>query len=140
MGLIAVWLQIGSAIAVGEQPIKGLVNPSSGARMSVGESLTNLVFAPITELKVIQSSSSRDSSLTHSLICNFQIFQDVKCSGNWMWPAKLTGEGVKLWDSCEAMSDLMKQLGVAIDGGKDSLSMAAHVGKEIVKSPGNTPP
>lgn len=43
---------VGGAIAVGEQPIKGLIDSSIGARMSVGEALTNLVFAPITELKV----------------------------------------------------------------------------------------
>uniref|UniRef100_A0A3B4FFI7 Phosphoribosylformylglycinamidine synthase n=1 Tax=Pundamilia nyererei TaxID=303518 RepID=A0A3B4FFI7_9CICH len=59
----------GAATAIGEQPIKGLVCPAAGARMAVGEALTNLVFARVTELK------------------------DVKCSGNWMWAAKLPGEG-----------------------------------------------
>jgi phosphoribosylformylglycinamidine synthase len=34
------------------------------------------------------------------------------------------------------MSDLMIRLGVAVDGGKDSLSMAAAVGAENVKAPG----
>ncbi len=34
------------------------------------------------------------------------------------------------------MCEVMGQLGVAIDGGKDSLSMAARVGKETVKAPG----
>lgn len=43
---------VGSAISVGEQPIKGLVNPSTGARMSVGEALTNLMMAKISDLKV----------------------------------------------------------------------------------------
>ena len=33
------------------------------------------------------------------------------------------------------MRDLMIQLGIAVDGGKDSLSMATRVGDEIVKSP-----
>ncbi|KAM9849326.1 phosphoribosylformylglycinamidine synthase [Aulostomus maculatus] len=102
----------GAATAVGEQPIKGLVSPAAGARMAVGEALTNLVFAQITVLK------------------------DVKCSGNWMWAAKLPGEGACLWDACKAMCEVMGQLGVAIDGGKDSLSMAARVGKETVKAPG----
>lgn len=64
------------------------------------------------------------------------IFKDVKCSGNWMWAAKLPGEGACLWDACKAMCEVMGQLGVAIDGGKDSLSMAARVGKETVKAPG----
>uniref|UniRef100_A0A671VXE9 Phosphoribosylformylglycinamidine synthase n=1 Tax=Sparus aurata TaxID=8175 RepID=A0A671VXE9_SPAAU len=102
----------GAATAIGEQPIKGLVCPAAGARMAVGEALTNLVFARITALK------------------------DVKCSGNWMWAAKLPGEGACLWDACKAMCEVMGQLGVAIDGGKDSLSMAARVGKETVKAPG----
>lgn len=69
-----------------------------------------------------------------SFLCH--IFQDVKCSGNWMWAAKLPGEGACLWDACKAMCEVMGQLGVAIDGGKDSLSMAARVGKETVKAPG----
>ncbi|KAI3368319.1 hypothetical protein L3Q82_008027 [Scortum barcoo] len=102
----------GAATAIGEQPIKGLVCPAAGARMAVGEALTNLVFARVTALK------------------------DVKCSGNWMWAAKLPGEGASLWEACKAMCDVMGQLGVAVDGGKDSLSMAARVGKETVKAPG----
>lgn len=102
----------GAATAIGEQPIKGLLSPAAGARMAVGEALTNLVFARITALK------------------------DVKCSGNWMWAAKLQGEGACLWDACRAMCEVMGQLGVAIDGGKDSLSMAARVGSETVKAPG----
>ncbi len=40
-----------------------------------------------------------------------------------------------------AMSEMMIELGIAVDGGKDSLSMAARVthpdgGQEVVKSPG----
>lgn len=66
----------------------------------------------------------------------FITVKDVKCSGNWMWAAKLPGEGVRLWDACKAMCEVMGQLGVAIDGGKDSLSMAARVDKETVKAPG----
>ncbi|KFM75369.1 Phosphoribosylformylglycinamidine synthase, partial [Stegodyphus mimosarum] len=103
---------VGSATSIGEQPIKGLLNPSAGARMSVAEALTNIVFAKITSL------------------------QDIKCSGNWMWAAKLPGEGAALYDACKAMCSAMSKIGVAIDGGKDSLSMAARVGDETVKAPG----
>ena len=53
-----------------------------------------------------------------------------------MWPAKLPGEGALLYDTCSAMCEVMRELGVAIDGGKDSLSMAARVGEETVKAPG----
>ncbi|XP_077573996.1 phosphoribosylformylglycinamidine synthase [Stigmatopora nigra] len=102
----------GAATAIGEQPVKALVNAAAGARMAVGEALTNLMFASVTALK------------------------DVKCSGNWMWAAKLPGEGALLWESCRAMCKVMGELGVAVDGGKDSLSMAARVAKETVKAPG----
>jgi phosphoribosylformylglycinamidine synthase len=101
----------GAATAIGEQPIKMLVNPKAGARMAVGEALTNLVWAKITGLS------------------------DVKCSANWMWVPKLPGEGAALYDAACAMRDLMIQLDIAVDGGKDSLSMATKIGNEIVKSP-----
>ncbi|XP_029169717.1 phosphoribosylformylglycinamidine synthase [Nylanderia fulva] len=102
----------GIATSIGEQPIKGLVNDAAGARMTVAEALSNLVFARISNLR------------------------DVKCSGNWMWPAKLPGEGAALYEACSAMCSLMKEFGIAIDGGKDSLSMATRVGKDVVKAPG----
>lgn len=35
-----------------------------------------------------------------------------------------------------SLTDALKVVGVAIDGGKDSLSMAAAVGEEVVKAPG----
>ena len=38
-----------------------------------------------------------------------------------------SGEGAALVKTCEAMCELMRELGIAIDGGKDSLSMAAKV-------------
>ncbi|KAJ8298146.1 hypothetical protein KUTeg_024677 [Tegillarca granosa] len=78
---------VGSATAIGEQPIKGLIDPACGARMSVGESLTNL-----------------NNAITFSLMIT--------------------------------MCEVMKKLGVAVDGGKDSLSMAARVGDKTVKAPG----
>ena len=106
----------GAATAIGEQPLKMLVDPRAGARMSVAEALTNLVWAKITKL------------------------EDVKCSANWMGAPKLPGEGSKLYDAAQAMSNFMIKLGIAVDGGKDSLSMATKVNlpndqTEIVKSP-----
>ena len=102
----------GTAVACGEQPIKGLIDSAAMARMTVAESLTNLVWAPISSLK------------------------HVKASGNWMYAAKLQGEGCKMYTACQALRDSLLQLGVAIDGGKDSLSMAAQCGTEVVKAPG----
>ncbi|HEX9885585.1 MAG TPA: phosphoribosylformylglycinamidine synthase [Longimicrobiales bacterium] len=107
----------GAATAIGEQPIKGLLDPGAMARMSVGEALTNLVWARVSAL------------------------EDVRCSANWMWAAKLPGEGARLADAALAMRDVMLELGIAVDGGKDSLSMAAMAptgdgGEETVKAPG----
>jgi phosphoribosylformylglycinamidine synthase len=107
----------GAATAIGEQPIKGLLDPAAMARMAVGEALTNLVWARVSAL------------------------EDVKCSGNWMWAAKLPGEGAALYDAAEALREILLALGIAIDGGKDSLSMAAHAPDELgadetVKAPG----
>jgi phosphoribosylformylglycinamidine synthase len=107
----------GAAISIGEQPIKTLLDPAAMARLCVGEALTNMVWAKISKL------------------------EDIKCSGNWMWAAKLPGEGAKLYDAAIALSNILTDIGIAIDGGKDSLSMATQVtdpsGKtETVKSPG----
>jgi len=102
----------GTAIAIGEQPLKMLIDPKAGARMAVGEALTNMMWAKI-------------SDLSH-----------IKCSVNWMWAAKLPGEGANIYDAAVSMRDIMISLGIAVDGGKDSLSMAAKVGEEVVKAPG----
>ena len=53
-----------------------------------------------------------------------------------MWPAKLPGEAAAVYNACAAMRDVMARLGVAVDGGKDSLSMAARVAGSTVKAPG----
>ena len=43
---------VGGATSIGEQPIKMLVDPMKGARLTVAEAFTNLVFANISHLKV----------------------------------------------------------------------------------------
>jgi phosphoribosylformylglycinamidine synthase len=103
----------GSASAVGEQPVKMLIDPKAGARMAVAEMLTNMASVRISHI------------------------EDIRCRANWMWPAKLPHEGVLLYNAAVAMSDLMVWLGIAVDGGKDSLSMAATIGGELVKAPGS---
>ena len=102
----------GTAVACGEQPIKGLVDSAAMARMTVAEAMTNLMWAKVSKI------------------------EDIKASGNWMYAAKLPGEGAKMYDACEALRDSMLALGAGIDGGKDSLSMAAKCGDEVVKAPG----
>lgn len=101
----------GIASSIGEQSIKMILDPAAGARMAVGEALTNLVWAKITGL------------------------DRVKCSANWMWAPKLSGEGAALYDAAVAMQEIMVEVGMAVDGGKDSLSMATMVENEVVKSP-----
>ncbi len=101
----------GGATAIGEQPIKMVVDPKAGARLAIGEALTNLMWARVRNLN------------------------EVKCSANWMWAPKLPGEGAAIRDAAEAKAEVMKAIGIATDGGKDSFSMATLVGKETVKSP-----
>src|SRR5512143_2891447 len=107
----------GAALSIGEQPVKELIDSAAMARMSVGEALTNIVWARVSGLG------------------------DIRCSANWMWAPKLPGEGARLYDAAVAMRDIMIEFGMAVDGGKDSLSMAARVthpdgSGETVKSPG----
>jgi len=107
----------GTALSIGEQPIKGLISPAARARMAVAEALLNMVGAKITSRR------------------------HIRCSANWMWPAKLPGEGARLYDAAIAMRDIMLELGIAVDGGKDSLSMAVKKqetdgGWTTIKAPG----
>ncbi|KAK9837421.1 hypothetical protein WJX81_001177 [Elliptochloris bilobata] len=103
----------GAATAIGEQPLKGLVDPAAMARLALAEALTNLVWAAASGLA------------------------DVKASVNWMYAAKMGAEGAAMYDAAAALRDAMIELGLACDGGKDSLSMAAGAGGETVKAPGN---
>lgn len=107
----------GSATAIGERPTITSLSPSAMARMSVGEMMTNIAGAKLTAR------------------------EDIKCEGNWMWAAKLTGDCASLYDAALAMKDVMIELGIAVDGGKDSLSMAAKCPTsngtdEMVRAPG----
>ena len=103
----------GSASTIGERPSLMLIDQKAGAHMVVGEMLTNMASVVISGIR------------------------DIQCRANWMWPAKLPHEGALLYDAAVAMSDLMVGLGIAVDGGKDSLSMAATVSGELVKAPGS---
>jgi phosphoribosylformylglycinamidine synthase len=92
----------GTAIAIGEQCVKALISPAAMARMAVAEMLTNMAGARISA------------------------FTDIKCEGNWMAAGKLPGELVDMYEAAEALSDTLTTLGIGIDGGKDSVSMAAR--------------
>jgi phosphoribosylformylglycinamidine synthase len=101
----------GVASSIGEQPLKMLIDPKAGARMAFGEMVTNMMSAGGIQL------------------------DGVRYRQNWMCPAKLPGEGALMYDAAIAGKDFAISLGIAADGGKDSLSMAATVGDELVKAP-----
>ena len=105
----------GIATSIGHAPQVALVDPVAGSVMAIAESLTNIVFAP----------------LTHGL-------SGVSLSANWMWPCRNKGEDARLYDAVEAASQFAISLGINIPTGKDSLSMTQkYAGNEAdVLSPG----
>ena len=105
----------GIATSIGLAPQVALVDPVAGSVMAIAESLTNIVFAP----------------LTHGL-------SGVSLSANWMWPCRNKGEDARLYDAVEAASQFAISLGINIPTGKDSLSMTQkYAGDEAdVLSPG----
>ena len=107
--------KVGIATSIGHAPQVALVDPVAGSVMAIAESLTNIVFAP----------------LTHGL-------SGVSLSANWMWPCRNKGEDARLYDAVEAASQFAISLGINIPTGKDSLSMTQkYAGDEAdVLSPG----
>ena len=109
----------GCASAIGERPYYQFSEGKDAIEMmvckTVEEMLFNLVWVGISDLR------------------------NVRVSANWMWPNP-TKDPYQANLMCRAMECLSKtccHLGIAIDGGKDSLSMVVnHNGKEI-KSPGS---
>ncbi len=110
----------GIAHALGEQPIKMLVSPAAGARMAVAEALTNIIMARITGVSNV----------------GFPEIENIKCLANVMWAAKLPGEAADMYDAYLALEQIMIALGIAADGGKDSLSLATVKDGVTVKAPG----
>ena len=105
----------GIATAIGHAPQAGLADPAAGSVLSVAESLTNLVWAPLAD--------GLDS---------------VSLSANWMWPCRSQkGEDARLYQGVQALSDFCCALQVNVPTGKDSLSMTQKYpdGSKIV-SPG----
>jgi phosphoribosylformylglycinamidine synthase len=49
----------------------------------------------------------------------------------------MKAEGAAMYETAVALRDAMIAIGMACDGGKDSLSMAASAGGETVMAPGN---
>mgnify|MGYP001100733183 CR=1 FL=1 len=103
----------GIATSLGHAPQVGLIDPAAGSVMSIAESLTNIVFAPLTDK-----------------------LAGVSLSANWMWPCRNEGEDARLYTAVKAASDFAISLGINIPTGKDSLSMTQKYGDEKVLAPG----
>lgn len=105
----------GIATAIGHAPQAGLADPEAGSVLSVAESLTNIVWAPLSE--------GLDS---------------ISLSANWMWPCRSQeGEDARLYKGVQALSDFCCALEINVPTGKDSLSMSQQYpnGEKII-SPG----
>lgn len=103
----------GIATSIGHSPVSALVDPVAGSRNSIGEALSNIVWAP----------------LKNGL-------QSVSLSANWMWPCKNEGEDARLYEAVKGCSDFAIELGINIPTGKDSLSMKQKYPNDEVISPG----
>ena len=105
----------GIATAIGHAPQAGLADPAAGSVLSVAESLTNIVWAPLAE--------GLDS---------------VSLSANWMWPCRSQrGEDARLYQGVEALSNFCCALQINVPTGKDSLSLSQqYPGGEKIISPG----
>ncbi len=90
----------GEAMAIGERAPIALLDARAAARMTIGETLTNLASAPIPHLS------------------------QVRLSANWMAAAGHAGEDARLFDAVETVGlELCPALGLAVPVGKDSMSM-----------------
>ena len=105
----------GIATALGHAPQAALADPAAGSVLSVAESLTNIVWAPLS-----------------------QGLDSVSLSANWMWPCRSQeGEDARLYQGVEALSNFCCALKINVPTGKDSLSMTQKYpnGEKII-SPG----
>ena len=103
----------GVATTIGHSPVAALINPAAGSRTAIGEALSNIIWAPLTDG-----------------------LKSVALSANWMWACKNEGEDARLYQAVEACSDFAVALGINIPTGKDSLSMKQKYPDGDVIAPG----
>jgi phosphoribosylformylglycinamidine synthase len=90
----------GEAMAIGERTPVALIDAAASARIAVGEAITNIAAAVISNLS------------------------DIKLSANWMAAAGYASEDERLYDAVKAVGeDFCPPIGLTIPVGKDSLSM-----------------
>lgn len=102
----------GIATALGHAPQAGLASPEAGSVLSVAESLTNIVWAPLADG-----------------------MKSLSLSANWMWPCRSQkGEDARLYAAVKALSDFCCDIHVNVPTGKDSLSMSQQYpdGQKII--------
>ena len=102
----------GIVTAMGHAPQAGLADPKAGSVLSVAESLTNIVWAPLAD--------GMDS---------------ISLSANWMWPCRSQkGEDARLYEGVKALSDFCCAIHVNVPTGKDSLSLTQQYpnGEKII--------
>ncbi len=110
--------QAGIATALGHAPQAGMADPAAGSVLSVAESLTNIVWAPI--------ATDKDHPFP---------IENLNLSANWMWPCRSQkGEDARLYAAVEALSDFCCSLRLNVPTGKDSLSLTQQYpdGKKII--------
>ena len=91
---------LGEAMAMGERTPLAVINAAASGRMAVGEAVTNIAAAPISDIS------------------------DIKLSANWMAACGQPGQDAALFDTVKAVGmELCPALGISIPVGKDSLSM-----------------
>jgi phosphoribosylformylglycinamidine synthase len=104
----------GMATAIGHAPVAALIDAAKGSVLSIAESLTNIIWAPLQDG-----------------------IKGVSLSANWMWPTRHEGEDSRLYSAVEAASEFARALGINIPTGKDSLSMTQkYKDGTVVFSPG----
>jgi phosphoribosylformylglycinamidine synthase len=90
----------GEAFAIGEKAPLALIDAPASGRMAIGEAITNIAAASISEIG------------------------NLKLSANWMAPAGHPGEDAALYETVKTVGmELCPALGISIPVGKDSMSM-----------------
>jgi len=102
----------GEAMAMGERAPIAITNAVASARMAVGEAITNIAAAMISDIS------------------------DIKLSANWMAALGTPHEDAELFNAVKAVGkELCPELGIAIPVGKDSLSMRARWDDKKMRAP-----
>jgi len=90
----------GEIMSLGERTPLALCDANSAARMTIGESLTNMLGGYVEDI------------------------HDISLSANWMSASGHKGEDAKLFEAVKAVGmDLCPDLGLTVPVGKDSMSM-----------------